>query len=92
MASFAASSERFGLKWGGDVDLAGRATMPRALSARHDATRVVALDLGALSFLDVGSLVPISDRTSGAGRHPGASPGADVLVTALEGAAAPGIV
>ena len=31
-------------------------------------------------------------RTSGAGRHPGASPCADVLITALEGMAAPGIV
>lgn len=59
MASFAASLEPFGLCLGGEVDLANRATMLRALSARLDAQQVVTLDLTALSFIDVGSLAAI---------------------------------
>ncbi len=59
MASFAASSEPFGLCLRGEVDLANRATMLRALTARLVARRVVTLDLAALSFIDVGSLAAI---------------------------------
>lgn len=64
LASFLATTEPWGLKVVGDVDLSNRATFLRALRARLAGRTELCLDLAELRFIDVTSLGGIYEEAS----------------------------
>ena len=56
MATFLAVGEPWGLKVAGEVDIANRAALIRAIRSRAEVSPRVHLDLGELTFADVGTV------------------------------------